>query len=112
MSMFQISEAAETALRRIREESDVPPDAAVRIGRIKDTDGLPGIGFAFTDGPEDGDQTISSATDFPVYLADDLAIRLSEAALQMTSNAEGITLQLQTREQLNGPGAPRLAGSL
>jgi hypothetical protein len=60
--MLQIRDSAETALRRIRSENEVAHDAAVRIGPIETLDGLIGIGFAFTDGPEDGDQTVYECT--------------------------------------------------
>jgi hypothetical protein len=103
--MLQITDAAETALRRIRLESDVPQDATVRIGPIATADGVAGIGFAFTDGPETGDQRISEVEDFQVYLAPELAGRLKEAALEVTADLEGITLQLRTQDQLNDSAA-------
>lgn len=109
--MLQIRDSAETALRRIRGENDVPTDAAVRIGAIETSDGLVGIGFAFTDGPEDGDQTISHADSFRVYLAKELATPLGQAAIEATANVEGITLQLRTQEQLNGSANVDLDGS-
>ena len=108
--MLKITDAAETALRRIRLETDVPQDATVRIGPISTDDGVVGIGFAFTDGPETGDQKISETEDFQVYLAPELAGRLKEAALEVTADMEGITLQLRTRDQLNGSDTPRLRG--
>jgi Fe-S cluster assembly iron-binding protein IscA len=109
--MLQITDAAETALRRIRLETDVPEDATVRIGPIETPDGVVGIGFAFTDGPEDGDQKISETEDFQVYMAHDLAARLTEAALEVTADMEGITLQLRTQDQLNGSAKPHLRGA-
>lgn len=108
--MLQISDAAETALRRIRLENDVAEDAAVRIAAIETPDGFVGIGFAFTDGPEDGDQTISDRDHFRVYLARQLALPLAEAALEETANVEGITLELRTQEQLNGSVPPPRTG--
>jgi L-alanine-DL-glutamate epimerase-like enolase superfamily enzyme len=100
--MFQISDSAEKALRQIRLENGIPPDAAVRIGPIETDDGEVGIGYAFTGGPEGGDQKISDVEDFQVYLTEELAASLNEAALELTANEEGITLQLRTQEQLNG----------
>jgi hypothetical protein len=64
--MLQMTDAAETALRRIRLESDVPEDATVRIGPISTSDGVVEIGFAFTDRLETGDQRISEIEDFHV----------------------------------------------
>ena len=108
--MLQITDAAETALRRIRLESDVPEDATVRTGPISTAEGVVGIGFAFTDGPETGDQRISETEDFQVYLAPELAGRLTGAALEVTADMEGITLQLRTPDELNGSAMPRLRG--
>ena len=108
--MLQMTDAAETALRRIRLESDVPKDAAVRIGPIEASDRVVGIGFAFTDGPEDGDQKISETEDFQVFIARQLAVSLKEAALEVTADMEGVTLQLRTQEQLNGSAKSRPAG--
>ena len=100
--MLQIRDSAETALRRIRSENDVAHDAAVRIGPIETLDGLIGIGFAFTDGPEDGDQTISEREDFRVYVASEMALSLTAAAIEATDDWEGVTLQLRSQEELNG----------
>ncbi|MGH2674836.1 MAG: hypothetical protein ACRDKA_11365 [Actinomycetota bacterium] len=106
--MLQISEAAEAALRRIREENDVPHDAALRIAATRDPSGGVGIGFAFTDGPEEGDAPISQKDDFQVYLAKELATPLEDAALEATSDEEGITLELRTQVQLhNHEGAAK-----
>jgi Fe-S cluster assembly iron-binding protein IscA len=102
--MLQIRDSAETAFRRIRSENDVPQDAAVRIGAIETLDGLIGIGFAFTDGPEDGDQTILDGEDFRVYLASELALSLTAAAIEATADEEGVALQLRGQEELNHNG--------
>jgi Fe-S cluster assembly iron-binding protein IscA len=104
--MFQVSDSAEKALRQIRLENGIPPEAAVRIGAIETEDGGVGIGYAFTDGPQSGDHMISDVEDFRVYLADELAVSLGEAGLELTANEEGITLHLRTQEQLNGSSNP------
>jgi Fe-S cluster assembly iron-binding protein IscA len=99
--MLQITEAAESALRRIRHENDVPATTALRIGAVQRPGGGVGIGFAFTDGPEDGDATISEKEDFLVYLSQELVGPLGEAALEATSDDDGITLELRTQAQLH-----------
>jgi Fe-S cluster assembly iron-binding protein IscA len=99
--MLQITEAAESALRRIRHENDVPTTTALRIGAVQRPGGGVGIGFAFTDGPEDGDATISEKEDFLVYLSRELVVPLGEAALEATSDDDGITLELRTQAQLH-----------
>jgi Fe-S cluster assembly iron-binding protein IscA len=98
--MLQITEAAETALRRIRQENDVPHDAALRISAIQAPGGEVGIGFAFTDGPEEDDEAISEKEDFQVYLSPELAA-LGDAALEATSDEDGIKLELRTQAQLH-----------
>jgi Fe-S cluster assembly iron-binding protein IscA len=99
--MLQISEAAEAALRRIRQENDVSDSAALRIDTVQTRGGEAGIGFAFTDGPEVGDQMVSEKEGFLVYLAEELAVPFGNAALDATANHEGITLELRTQAQLH-----------
>jgi Fe-S cluster assembly iron-binding protein IscA len=98
--MLQISQSAELALRRIRQKNDFPDAAAVRIGPVRTPGGEVGIGFAFTEGPEENDQVLSDKQGFRVYLADELAAPLEEAALDATSDEDGITLELRTQAQL------------
>jgi Fe-S cluster assembly iron-binding protein IscA len=98
--MLQISDSAETALRRIRQENDFPETAAVRIGPVRTPAGEVGIGFAFTDGPEENDEILSEREEFRVYLAEELAAPLGDAALDASSDEEGITLELRTQAQL------------
>jgi Fe-S cluster assembly iron-binding protein IscA len=99
--MLQITESAETTLRRIRRENDFPETAALRIAGVQRPGGGVGIGFAFADGPEDGDEVISEKDDFIVYLSKELVSGLEQAALDATSNEDGITLELRTQDQLH-----------
>ena len=99
--MLQITEAAESALRRIRQENDVPATTPLRIGAVKRPGGDVGIGFAFTDGPEEGDEMIAEQEDFRVYLSRELVGPLGEAALEATSDEDGIALELRTQAQLH-----------
>jgi Fe-S cluster assembly iron-binding protein IscA len=98
--VLQITEAAESALRRIHQQNAVPGATAIRIGAVQRPGGGVGIGFAFTDGPEDGDETISDKEDFVVYLSQELVGPFREAALEATSDQDGITLELRTQAQL------------
>lgn len=100
--MLQIRDSAETALRRIRTENDVPHDASVRIGAIETLDGLIGFGFAFIDGPEDGDEMIFERENFRVFLASELVLSLTAAAIEATADEEGVALQLRGQKELNG----------
>ena len=99
--MMQITPSAEGMLRQIRQDADFPETAAVRIAPIGIPEGRMGIGFAFTDGPEDDDQVLSTKLDFRVFLSGRLAETLAEAALDATSNEEGITLELRTQAELH-----------
>ena len=95
--MLQITEAAEAALRKIRGENDFPDSAALRIAAVRTPEGGTGIGFAFTDGPEEGDETVSDKADFRVYLSPDLVEGFSGAALDATASDEGIELELRSQ---------------
>ena len=99
--MLQITDGAEAALRQIRDENAVPDDATLRIAAVEAPSGSVGIGFAFTDGPEEGDEAISEKKDFRVYLSRELAAPLGGAALEATADEEGITLELRTQAQLH-----------
>lgn len=98
---LQITPSAEATLRRIRQENNFPDTTALRIAGVQRPGGDVGIGFAFTDGPEDGDQMISEKDDFHVYLSKELVAALREAALDATSDDDGITLELRTQAQLH-----------
>lgn len=103
--MLQITEAAETAIRLIREESELPKSTALRIAPIPTDEGGVAIGFAFTDGPDEGDQTIADKEDFRVYLAADLTLAFEGAALDATENEEGIELELRSQAELHDNGS-------
>jgi Fe-S cluster assembly iron-binding protein IscA len=99
--MLQITEAAETALKQIRQENDFPDSAALRIAAVRTPEGGTGIGFAFTDGPEEGDATISEKADFRVYLSPDLMDGFDGAALDATASEEGIELELRSQSGMH-----------
>ena len=103
--MLQITEAAEAAIRMIRESSEYPESTALRIAPIPTGNGGVAIGFAFTEGPDPGDQEISTKDDFRVYLAADLIEPFGNAALEATSDSEGITLELRTQAELHENGS-------
>jgi Fe-S cluster assembly iron-binding protein IscA len=107
--MLQITDGAEQALRQIRTDTGVAEDAAVRIGAIETLDGMVGIGFAFTDGPDDGDVPLSEADGFRVYLAKELVAALTDAAIDATSNENGVPLELRAQQELTGSAKAKLA---
>ncbi len=103
--MLQITEAAEQAIRLIREDSELPESTALRIAPIPTDEGGVAIGFAFTDGPDAGDLTISDKEDFRVYLAPDLTRAFDGAALDATASEEGVELELRTQAELHENGS-------
>ena len=105
--MLQITEAAENAIRMLREGSALPDSTALRIATVpgSGTAGGVDIAFAFTDGPDEGDLTISDKDDFRVYLAPDLIEPFEHAALEATANAEGIELLLRSQAELHDNGS-------
>ncbi len=103
--MLQITEAAENAIRLLREGSALPESTALRIATIPGDDGEVDIAFAFTEGPDEGDLTISEKDDFRVYLARELVGPFENAALQATADEEGITLELRTQAELHDNGS-------
>jgi Fe-S cluster assembly iron-binding protein IscA len=109
--MLQITAAAEQAIRLIREDSELPESTALRIAPIPGPDGGVAIGFAFTDGPDDGDLTISDKEDFRVYLAPDLTRAFDGAALDATASEEGVELELRTQAELHENGSRLEEGS-
>lgn len=103
--MLQITEAAEQAIRLIRDDSELPDSTALRIAPIPAPDSGVAIGFAFTDGPDPGDLTISDKEDFRVYLAPDLTRAFDGAALDATASEEGVELELRTQAELHENGS-------
>ena len=98
--MLEITEAAEAEIRRLREEIEVPASSALRISPVSTPGGAMGVGFAFTDGPEQGDQTISEREDFRVYLAPELTEAFDNAALEGSINDDGVELELRTQSDM------------
>ncbi len=102
--MLQITEAAEFVIQQIREQNDVPGSAALRIAPVETPGGGVGVGFAFTEGPEDGDQTVSEREGFRVYISPELADAFDNAALEANQSDEGFELELRTQADLHDHG--------
>ena len=103
--MFEITEAAEVAIRAIRDDSEHPDSTALRIAPIPGPDGGVSIAFAFTEGPDEGDVAISDKEDFRVYLAAELVRPFDGATLEATADEEGVTLELRTQAELHENGS-------
>jgi hypothetical protein len=105
--MLEITESAENAIRMLREGSALPESTALRIATVpgSGSEGGVDIAFAFTDGPDEGDLTISDKEDFRVFLAPDLVEPFEHAALEATANEEGIELLLRSQAELHDNGS-------
>ena len=102
--MLQITEAAEFAIRVIRQTSELPDSTALRIAAVPGVGGEISIAYAFTEGPDEGDVAISEKEDFRVYLARELVGPFENAALEATADDEGIALELRTQAELHEVG--------
>lgn len=103
--MLQITESAEQAIRMLRAGSELPDSVALRIATVPGGEGGVDIAFAFTEGPDEGDVTISEKEDFRVYLAPDLIEPFEHAALEATADEEGIELMLRSQADLHDNGS-------
>jgi hypothetical protein len=97
--MLEITESAADVIKTVRQENDLPASAALRIELVRDQE-QEGIGFSFTGGPREGDETIAERDDFTVYLAPELSGPLSGAVLDAREIEGSVQLELRDR-----PGA-------
>jgi Fe-S cluster assembly iron-binding protein IscA len=101
--MLQITEAAETVIKQVRAESQLPESATLRLTQVPAPDGV-GIGLTFTDAPQEGDQTISRGDDFTVYLSSELTGPLDNAVLEAAPPEQGGGLTIRAQGQLHDHG--------
>lgn len=94
--MLQITGAATDAIRQIRAQSDAPEEAAVRI-QLMAAGQEQGLGFAFTEQPDESDQKVADEEDIEIYVAGDLVEPLSGAVIDAQPTEQGT--QLLVREQ-------------
>jgi Fe-S cluster assembly iron-binding protein IscA len=92
--VLQITEAAEAVIRQVRTENEVPDTSVLRIAPVEVPGGA-GIGFTFTDAPNEGDRDISRGSDFTVYLASELVGPLDNAVLEAAPEQGGLELRAQ-----------------
>ena len=102
--MFEITEGAERAIRRMRAESAQAGTTSLRIAPVLTIDGGVTIGIAFTEGPEEGDTEVTSKRDFRVFISSELASSFERVALQTTSDEEGIEVELRAQADLHDFG--------
>lgn len=102
--MFEITEGAERAIRRMRADSAQADTTSLRIAPVPTIDGGITIGIAFTQGPEEGDAEVTSKPDFTVYVSSELATSFERVSLEATSDEEGIEIELRTQADLHDHG--------
>ena len=102
--VFEITQGAERAIRRMREDSAQSQTTSLRIAPVPTIDGDVTIGIAFTEGPEEGDAEVESKPDFRVFISSELASSFERVALQSTSDEEGIEIELRTQADLHDFG--------
>jgi Fe-S cluster assembly iron-binding protein IscA len=94
--MLQITPSAQGLLKQVRADNNLPESAALRIQAVESPEkGEAEIGFTFTAGPEDQDQTVSDQPDLQVFVAPELATPLDEAVLDTVETPGGSELQLR-----------------
>ncbi|MGH2723726.1 MAG: hypothetical protein ACRDI0_05580 [Actinomycetota bacterium] len=95
--MLEITESAVDVIKTVREENQLPDSAALRIELVQEQE-QEGIGFSFTGGPQEGDQTVAEGDDLTVYLAQELSDPLSGAILDAREIEGSVQLELRDRE--------------
>ena len=101
--MLQITEAAAAVIKQVRTEKQLPDTAALRLAEVPVPDGV-GIGFTFTEAPEEGDEAISRGADITVYLSSELVGPLDNAVLEASPPEEGGGLELRAQGQPHDHG--------
>ena len=100
--MLQVTDAAIGILKQMRDETPEAPDgAAVRL-QLTSVGEEPGLGFGFSEEPQDGDQTVVEHEEIHVYLAPELVEPLADAVVDAVDTDEGEQLILKSRGE--GPG--------
>jgi Fe-S cluster assembly iron-binding protein IscA len=101
--MLQITEAAESVIKQVRAENQLPETAALRLTEVPAPEGI-GINLTFTDAPEEGDQAITQGEDLTVYLSATLVEPLDNAVLEAAPPEQGGGLELRAQGQLHDHG--------
>jgi iron-sulfur cluster assembly protein len=95
--MLQVTEAAAAVVESTREQVGAPEGTGVRIQLTQTDDGQEGIGLAFREGPEQGDEVTEQAG-IRVFVQSDLTDTLSEATLDARATDEGTELVVRQQE--------------
>jgi Fe-S cluster assembly iron-binding protein IscA len=93
--MLKLTKAATAHLLRVRAERGFDPSAGARFVR-----GSAGVGLTFARAPHKGDKVLTGS-DFPVYLAEDVAEILDRAVID-EATTEDRGSRLVVRPQLAG----------
>ena len=97
--MLKLTKAATAHLLRVRTDRGFDPSAGARFVR----GGAGGVGLTFARAPQEGD-TVLTGSDFPVYVAEDVAEILDRSIIDETTT-EDRESRLLIRPQLAGDTA-------
>lgn len=92
--MLQVSSNAAAALEEARNAQEVPQNYGVRIYGEPDEQGQVGIGLAFSEAPEDGDQVTEQAGT-EIYIDPQVAEPLADSMIDLEQTDEGPQLVLK-----------------
>jgi len=100
--MLQVTDAAIGILKQMRDDTPEAPDgAAVRL-QLTSVGEEPGLGFGFSEEPQEGDLTVAEHEEIKVYLAPELVEPLAEAVVDTVDTDEGEQLVLKSRGEEAG----------
>lgn len=100
--MLQVTDAAIGVLKQMRDDTpEAPQSAAVRL-QLTSVGEEPGLGFGFSEEPQDGDQTIVEHEEIKVYLAPELVEPLADAVVDTVPTDDGDQLVLKSRGEAPG----------
>jgi Fe-S cluster assembly iron-binding protein IscA len=103
--MLQMTHAAAELLTQIRQSSDIPSDAGVRVYPEQATSDEVSIGLGFTEAPMPGDQ-VSEQEGMKLYVAPEIAGPLDTTMIDVTDDDGEARLIFCPQEQGNGTTAP------
>lgn len=95
--MLQVTEAAAAVVETMRQQAGAPEQAGVRIQLTQTDDGQEGIGLAFREEPEQGDE-ITEQSGIKVFVQQELTDTLSEATLDARTTEEGTELVVRQQQ--------------
>lgn len=100
--MLQVTESAIDVLKDMRDQApEASQSAAVRL-QLTSVGEEPGLGFGFSDEPQEGDQPVVEHEEIHVYLAPELIEPLADAVVDTVDTDQGEQLILKSRGETPG----------